>query len=85
VREPLARLDRTFICREKALYPQFIQGYVPRAGKGCNRCKEAQLAGGAAIDEVQTGELTAAPTPLLLARLYRTRFAISMTCEVMHV
>jgi hypothetical protein len=44
LREPLAKNGRPFICREKALYPQFIQGYVPRASKGGNRFKEAQLA-----------------------------------------
>ena len=53
LREPLAKIGRAFICREKALYPQFIQGHVARAGEGGNRFKEAQLAGGAAVDEVQ--------------------------------
>ena len=51
--EPRAKTGRVFICGETALYPQFIQGYVSRAGKGGNRFKEAKLAGGAAIHEVQ--------------------------------
>ena len=53
MREPLTKTGRFLICWEKALYSQFIQGYVPRPSKGGDRFKEAQLASGAAIDEIQ--------------------------------